>query len=120
MTPLDHYLAARSDRCSGCGRHAETQGCTCTGSEWALFVAALRQSVRPDGLISQNTVRPLVAGKIAPKRIARFWQLAQARGSERLIERADVVEDSTDGRGKNRHKAIPMYVWLGSEDRRAA
>lgn len=107
---LESFLVRASGRCKHCLYHVETQGCRCGGPEWDLFVAALRQCVRADGTVSQNDVRPLVAGKIPGPKVARFYQLAQAPGPGRLIERGDIYDDSTDVRGKNRHKAVPRYI----------
>lgn len=111
---LESFLIRQPGRCKHCLHHVETQGCRCGGSEWALFVAALRQCVRADGTVSSNDVRPLIAGKVAPKRVARFYQIAQAPGPDRLLERSGNYEDSTDAHGKNKAKVIPLYVATGA------
>lgn len=111
---LESFLLRANGRCKHCLFHVESQGCRCGGSEWSIFVAALRQCVRADGTISQNDVRPLVAGKISGPRVARFYQIAQAQGDRRLIQQTGTYDDSTDVRGKNHHKACARYEWLGS------
>ncbi|MCL2611978.1 MAG: hypothetical protein FWD95_01960 [Nocardioidaceae bacterium] len=114
MTPLDHYLRAFPDRCSGCGSHVETQGCKCPGSDYAFFAEVLAKHVRADGTLHQNDVREVLRHtRLKSSQVARFYQIAQAPGAGRLLERTGGYEDSTDTRGKNRAKVIPVYAWLG-------
>lgn len=105
---LESWLRSRSDRCSGCGFEVKVQGCRCPGSEWARFVAALRQAKRVDGTIHQRDVRPIIRGRIAPKHIGQMYQRARA---EHLIDDTGCWEDSDDLIGKNRHKPERIWAW---------
>ncbi len=108
---LDSWLRSRPDRCPRCGHHPPTQGhgeaCAPTGpeSEWRLFVGALQQVVRPDGRVHQHDVRPLIRGRVAPKRIGQFY--ARAKREELLVQVGK--EPSNDRQGRNTHHDSPIY-----------
>lgn len=108
MTSLDEYLKADPSRCSGCGYHVAIQGCRCNceASEWSIFVAAVRASVRSDGTVHQSDVRPRIRGRINPKHIGTLWRRAKADG---LIRDTGQVERSNDHLGRNSHRLEPIY-----------
>jgi hypothetical protein len=108
MTSLN--IAHLPGRCPLCEFHIELQGCRCSGSDWSLFRAALAQVVTADGLIHQSAVRPLIRGKVAPKKIGTFYRRARAEG---LIEDTGEREPSTDFAGRNGDKLSRLYRWLG-------
>lgn len=119
---LDGYLATRSDRCQH--GYAPNQGCpTCTpvapdqgkagaagANEWSVFVAAVRQVVRPDGTVRANDVRPLIRGRIFHKRIGGYYNRAVNEG---LLERLG-KEDSTDLQGRNTHHGSGVFRLRGA------
>lgn len=79
--------------------------------EWSLFVAALKSSVRSDGTVHVNDVRPKVRGRIAPKRIGLYWTKAQQK---RLIRWENGWEQSTDAAGSNQDKLCRYYTWTSA------
>lgn len=111
---LESFLLRANGRCKHCLFHVDTQGCRCPGGDYAFFAAVLRQHVRADGTVSQNDCREhLRTSRLKSAQISRFYQLAQAPGPDRLLEKSGTFDDSTDTRGKNRHKTIDRYIWLG-------
>lgn len=114
LSPLDRYLTARPDRCGGCGHHAPTQGhgefCVVAPSdEWVIFVAALRSVVRADKTVHACDVRPIIRGRIEPKRIGQAWKRARSVGL--LVELGH--ERSDDDQGRNRGRMEPFYELRG-------
>lgn len=116
MTALDTYLAADPARCSY-GYDLATQHpglCNCQdgreAGEWSIFRAALAGSVRPDGTVGVNDVRPKVRGRIEAKHIGTLWRRAAAEG----LIRHHGWESSTDAIGRNADKQSRVYRWLGS------
>lgn len=121
---LDQFLATRSDRCHH--GYARNQGCpTCTpaapdpgkagatgANEWSVFVAAVRQVVRPDGTVHANDVRPLIRGRIAPKHIGPMYVRA-CSSSVGLLERLG-YEDSADTQGRNTHHGSGVFRLRGA------
>jgi hypothetical protein len=82
-------------------------------AEWDLYVDALATvAARHAGLISQNELRPLVRGRIAPKRLGAFMHRAMKRG---LIRRTGEWEVSTDHEGRNAGRPVPTLEWVGGE-----
>lgn len=113
MTTLAERLATYSDRCRyGFSiEHHHPLYCECTeGSEWAVFVAALKQARKPDGSVHVNDVRPLIKGRITSKHIGQLWQKARREYLLKLIGH----EDSTDVAGKNADKIARVYRWIGA------
>lgn len=106
---LDAYLASFSDRCDDCGAHTvqpHRDDCRISGdtSEWAIFLAALRAAEK-GGEVHQGDVRPLIVGRIAPKRIGLAYKRAIREGVLTFIRK----EPSTDERGRNTHHDSPVY-----------
>lgn len=104
MTALDDYLRTVPGRCQGCGFDLEHQGCRCEGSDWDVFVAAVKRVAR-NGVVHQNAVRPLVRGRIAPKKIGPLYWRAQSCGFMTKIGE----EPSRDTHGKNTHHSAGIY-----------
>ena len=114
---LDSYLATRSDRCQH--GYARNQGCpTCTpatpdqgkagaagANEWSVFVAAVRQVVRPDGTVHACDLRPLLRNRIEPRRLSSLYRTARHKGL--LVEVGH--ERSNDERGRNAGRMEPYY-----------
>ncbi len=57
---LDNYLRNLPGRCTSCGSHLATQGCTCPGGDWAIFTSALRTVADQTGTIHQSAMRRLI------------------------------------------------------------
>lgn len=116
---LDTYLRACSDRCSGCGYHLETQGCTCAGEaaksrgmsvalaahpdDRAKVEAAVRQLAATGRPFSANDARAVhgVTGGVVG---AVFSSLASAG-----VIRSIGYEKST----KASTHAHPVATWVG-------
>jgi hypothetical protein len=64
--------------------------------EWLIFQAALSDAA-VDGVIYPNTLRPLVRGRVAPKRIAAFTARAVARGLVHYNGQWQVSDDREGG-----------------------
>ena len=111
---LEDYLKGRSDRCPGCGFHVATQGCDCPSPEWNVFELALRSSVRDDGTVHVNDVRPKIRGHIAPQNIGKSWRRARALKLIRFIDGPSGWEESTDTASRNADKLARIYAWRGS------
>lgn len=105
---LETFLRRQPQRCAKCGFHVPTQSCRCLGSEWQLFLAALRQSVRADGTVHIKDVRPLIRKKIPAKHIGLLWRRARKEG---LIEETGTWEQSDDTQGRNAHRVEMVYSW---------
>lgn len=117
---LDDYLRARMDRCSGCGRHPDAQGCICAGlrakwegqaiataahsNEAARVDAAIRQLAATGREFSSNDARGLhgVTGGVVG---ARFTAARKAG-----LIRAVGFTTSTDP-GTHAH---PVRTWIGA------
>lgn len=74
--------------------------------EWHLFVEAVRTSAH-GGLVSQNRVRPIITGRIAPRRVGSFYSRACREG---LIRATGEWTVSTDKAGRNSGKPCRMYA----------
>ena len=81
--------------------------------EWDLYVDALAiVASRHAGLIPPNELRPLVRGKVAPRRIGAFAHRAMARG---LVRRTGDWQVSDDHEGRNVGKPAPVLEWVGGD-----
>jgi hypothetical protein len=89
--------------------------------EWAEFVRCLRHAADEHGVIQPNTLRPLVRGVIAPRRIGAFTHRAISQG---LVEYRVVgyqigghpiydYQISDDTEGKNAGKPARVMRLLG-------
>lgn len=80
--------------------------------EWALYVAALKSCRDENGLIFPNSLRPLVRGKVAPRRISAF---ANAALAAELVEYAGEWQISDDREGRNCGKPVRVMRWIGGD-----
>lgn len=79
--------------------------------EWDLFQLAVRQIARANqGHVSQNALRPLIRGQVAPKRVGAFYHRACAQG---LLVATGQWEVSDDRVGRNAGR--PMRTYLAPE-----
>jgi hypothetical protein len=79
--------------------------------EWSLFVEALRTvAIGPGGRIGPNELRPLLRGKVAPRRIGAFTHRALSQG---LVEYTGAYEISDDTHGRNGGKPARVMRWVG-------
>lgn len=69
-------------------------------TEWLIFRAALSDAA-VDGVVYPNTLRPLVRGRVAPRRISAFTSRALALG---LVSYTGEWEVSNDVEGRNSGK----------------
>lgn len=106
---LAEYLRALPGRCAGCGMHVERQGCRCATDEWTVFVTALRTAARPDGLIHQGDVRPLIQ-RIPHKHRGQLYRRARTTGLIAVVGK----EPSTDAAGRNTDKDSRVYRLRGA------
>lgn len=74
--------------------------------EWDIFRQAILQAADPIGVVRQNSVRPLIAGKIAPRRVGPMYRRACREG---LIYATDQWEQSDDKSGKNAGRPVRIY-----------
>ena len=88
-------------------QHPELCQCAEGNDEWQVFTAALRDAMRrsDDGLVHQKHARPLLRGRIEPKRIGLAYRRAIREGLIREVRR----EQSNDEIGKNTNKWEPVY-----------
>jgi hypothetical protein len=69
--------------------------------EWRTFTdAVVRVAHSHGGRVDQNDVRPLIRGRIAPKRIGAFWRRACLEGL--LVVDGWSVSDDREGRNAGR------------------
>lgn len=79
--------------------------------EWEDYKAALLSvALMHDGAISPNRLRPLVRGKVAPRRVGAFAHRALSQG---LVEYTGDWEISDDTEGRNGGKPARVMRWLG-------
>lgn len=76
-----------------------------------IFTSALRQVVDHDGRVHQGKVRPLIRGRIEPKRIGQMYRRAKNEGL--LIDTGD-REPSNDAVGRNTDKLDRIYLLRGA------
>jgi hypothetical protein len=82
-------------------------------AEWDLYVDALATvAARHAGLIFPNELRPMVRGKVAPRRIGALMNRSLKRG---IVRRTGEWEVSTDHEGRNAGRPVPILEWLGDE-----
>ena len=78
--------------------------------EWDEFVRCLRfAAARGAGTISPNVLRPLVRGKVAPRRIGAFTHRALSQG---LVAYTGDYELSDDTEGRNGGKPARVMAWV--------
>lgn len=79
--------------------------------EWDEFVRCLQYASQLDaGPILPNTLRPLVRGSIAPRRIGAFTNRALSLG---LVEYTGEWQVSDDHAGRNGGKPARVMRWVG-------
>lgn len=79
--------------------------------EWVTYLDALTQAAGEGALVYPNTLRPLVRGKVAPKRIGAFVNTAKAKGilTHAVGLNGNVmweINDDTEGRNSGRPAAV--------------
>lgn len=105
---LASWAAAQPGRCPyGYAAMQHPGACECAESEWAIFVAAVKSSVRADGTVHIGDVRPKIRGRIAPKHIGQMWRRARSEG---LVRDTGEREPSTDAHGRNLDKLERIYA----------
>jgi hypothetical protein len=107
MTTL--ALDTRSDRCTlGFALPQHPRFCACSDlGEYAVFVAAVRAAVRPDGTVHQSDMRPHLRGRIEPKHVGSMYRRAKAEG---LLVDTGEREPSNDVAGRNSDKLDRIYA----------
>jgi hypothetical protein len=79
--------------------------------EWQEFLTALEYAaMKGGGVVNPNTLRPLVRGLIAPKRLGAFTRRALAQG---LMAWRGEWQISDDIAGHNGGRPMRVYVYLG-------
>jgi hypothetical protein len=82
-------------------------------AEWDLYVDALATvAARRAGLIFPNELRPMVRGKVAPRRIGALMNRALKRG---IVRRTGDWQVSDDHAGKNSGRPVAVMEWVGDE-----
>lgn len=85
--------------------------------EWDTFVAALETvAIGPGGVIYPNEIRPLIRGKVAPRRIGAFTHRAISQG---LVEYTGEWQISDDREGRNAGRPARV-MRLATQSARAA
>lgn len=85
--------------------------------EWDIYVAALEAiAIGPGGVIYPNEMRPLLRGKVAPRRIGAFTNRALKLG---LIEYTGAWQISDDREGRNAGRPARV-MRLAAQSTRAA
>ncbi len=77
-----------------------------TDYEWQLFKECLVTASRFDGMVRPNDMRPMLAGRVAPRRIGSFYRKACLEG---LIRATDEWQTSNDAHGRNVGKPARIY-----------
>jgi len=75
----------------------------------AAIVEAIKVSVRPDGLVNSNDWRAHMPD-VFPKLIGPTVNQLCAVG---VLAKTERIEKSTDRRGRNSGRWIPVYRWVG-------
>lgn len=81
-----------------------------TDVEWCFYVGMLDKARTVDGLIFPNTLRPLLRGNVAPRRISAFANRALSLGA---VEYTGEWQVSDDRQGRNGGKPARVMRWLG-------
>lgn len=84
--------------------------------EWDVYVTALHLAADSNGVIQPNALRPLVRGKVAPKRLGAFSHRALTSG---LLEATGAWQISDDTEGRNAGKPCRV-LRLATQSARAA
>lgn len=81
----------------------------------AVIVAAIRDSVRPDGTVTSNEWRPRLTGadQVYPRVVGAVVHQLVAAG---VLVPLNRWERSTDLKGRNGGKPNPVYAWRGVTD----
>jgi hypothetical protein len=74
--------------------------------EWEIFTEAIVTASLFDGIVRPNDLRPMLAGRVAPRRIGAFTNRALAQG---LIEWRGEWQVSDDKHGRNVGKPAKQY-----------
>lgn len=74
--------------------------------EWGIFTEALVTASLFDGIVRPNDLRPLLRGKVAPKRIGAFVNKALSEG---LLVATDDWQISDDSEGRNAGRPARVY-----------
>lgn len=106
MTTAPHWSPVEDDTADLLSLVAD-EGHPSVDYEWLIFTDALVTSSLFDGVVSQNRMRPLIAGKIAPRRVGAFYSRACREG---LIRATGEWETSDDTQGRNSGKPCRLYV----------
>lgn len=77
-----------------------------TDHEWTIFREALITASLFDGIVRPNDMRPMLAGRVAPRRIGSFYRKACLEG---LIVATDEWQTSDDSHGRNVGKPCRIY-----------
>lgn len=77
------------------------------GLEWGIFVTALMVAAGSDGMVRPNDMRPMLAGRVAPRRVGSFYRKACLEG---LIAPTDKWQTSDDAHGRNVGKPARIYL----------
>lgn len=81
-------------------------------AEWELYLNVLADVARNwGGEIQPNVVRPLLRGRVAPRRISAFANRALSQG---FVEYSGDWQVSDDTEGRNRGKPARVMRWLGN------
>ena len=76
------------------------------GHEWTLFTEAVVTCSLLDGIVRPNDLRPLIRGKVAPRRIGAFVNKALAEG---LLQWRGEWQTSDDTEGRNAGRPAKVY-----------
>lgn len=79
-------------------------------AEWLIFTDALTEAADEQGVIRPNTLRPLVRGKVAPRRISAFTNRALSEG---LVAYTGEWQVSDDHAGRNGGKPARIMRLVG-------
>lgn len=102
MTTAPHWSSVDEDTASLLSLVANDQMTDHADREWAFFERALRfAGVADDGQINPNTLRAIVRGHVAPKRVGAFTRRALLEGLIRW-DGEWVVSDDHEGRNAGR------------------
>ena len=114
MDPLTDLHPTWSDSSQGDLLELVAQGSPSSPSadeEWETYQSALVEAADADGIVRPNVLRPLVRGRIAPRRISAFTSRAVARD---LIVPTGEWEISDDHAGRNAGRPMRTYRLAGA------
>lgn len=84
-------------------------GDPCHARDRAVIVAAIRESVRPDGTTSSNAWRPALVGRVYPGCVGAVVHALIRRG---VLAPTGRWEWSDDTRSRNVGKPVPTWRWI--------